>query len=128
MRPTVRYGLDELRFRPIHLMRERERERFPDLLQFVSQPRISLLAQLTVSAPHTFSGVLAIYVTYTVLSVVIAVSAILVLQSLLQVLQRPQPARLEFIDPAIGDLMNRHGVEVMQLLANAPNRGDQVGL
>src|SRR6267154_3977616 len=37
-------------------------------------------------------------------------------------------AALEFLDPPFADLMDRHRVDVVQLLAAMPERGDEVGL
>src|ERR1700674_6087446 len=36
-------------------------------------------------------------------------------------------AALEFFDPPLADLMDRHRVEIVQLLAAMPERGDEVG-
>src|SRR5262245_2718156 len=49
------------------------------------------------------------------------------LQSLLELAQRLQPVTLVFPDPTLGDLMNRDGIEVVQLLAAALDGRDQIG-
>jgi hypothetical protein len=41
--------------------------------------------------------------------------------------QRAQARALELVDPALLDLVQRDRVEVVQLLAPAPDRADQVG-
>src|SRR5580704_16772043 len=75
----------------------------------------------SVSACHNFSGVVAMYVTYANTGL-----SITLLQAFLQVAQRPQPMALVFPDPAFRDLVDRHGVEIVQLLAPTFDRGDKV--
>src|SRR5260363_59657 len=54
-------------------------------------------------------------------------SVIAILQSLLQFAERGQLGALEFPDPALADLVDRHWIEEMQLLAAVPECRDQVG-
>jgi len=44
-----------------------------------------------------------------------------------QFAERGELAALEFPDPPLADLMDRDRVEIMQLLAAVPERGDEVG-
>lgn len=44
----------------------------------------------------------------------------------LQIAQRLEAVAFVFGDPALGDLVQRHRIEEMQLLASAPDRGDEV--
>src|SRR4249919_1742954 len=53
---------------------------------------------------------------------------IALLQLPFQLAERGELAALEFPDPAFADLMDRHRVQIMQLLAAMPERGDEVGL
>jgi len=50
------------------------------------------------------------------------------LQYLFHVAQRLQARTLEFADPAFANLMDRHGIEVVKLLAAAFDRRDQIRL
>ncbi len=50
------------------------------------------------------------------------------LQLPFQFAKRRQLAALEFADPSLADLMDRHRVEVVQLLAAMLEGGDEVGL
>ncbi len=45
-----------------------------------------------------------------------------------QIAQRLEAVAFVFGDPALGDLVQRHRIEEMQLLASAPDRGDEVRL
>src|SRR6516165_1674676 len=54
-------------------------------------------------------------------------SLILRLQASLEFGERTQANALVFPDPALGDLIDRNWIEVVQLLAAAPRRGDQIG-
>src|ERR1700692_965957 len=49
------------------------------------------------------------------------------LQLPFQFAERGQRAALEFLDPPLADLMDRHRIEIVQLLAAMPERGDEVG-
>ena len=49
-------------------------------------------------------------------------------ETLFQIAQRLKAMAFIFANPALGDLVNRHWIEVMQLLAPAPDDGDQVRL
>src|SRR6266403_5645398 len=49
------------------------------------------------------------------------------LQLPFQFAERGELAALEFLDPPLADLMDRHRVEIVQLLAAMPERGDEVG-
>src|SRR6516225_7116211 len=50
------------------------------------------------------------------------------LQSFLEFAQCLQPVAFEFPDPALGDVVDRHRVEVVQLLSALLHGGDQIGL
>src|SRR5450631_4941747 len=52
---------------------------------------------------------------------------IALLQLPFQLAQRGELAALEFLDPPLADLMDRHRVEVVQLLAAMLEGGDEVG-
>src|SRR6266542_4748995 len=52
---------------------------------------------------------------------------ITLLQLSFQLTERCKFPALEFPDPAFADLMDRDGIEVVQLLAAMPERGDEVG-
>src|ERR1035438_6001653 len=43
-----------------------------------------------------------------------------------QIAQRLEAMAFVFANPALGDLVNRHWIEVMQLLSPAPDDGDQI--
>jgi hypothetical protein len=47
---------------------------------------------------------------------------------LLQGAQRLERRAFELMDPALVDFVNRHGIEVVQFLAAAPDGGDEVGV
>src|SRR5258705_4302859 len=49
------------------------------------------------------------------------------LQLPFQFAERGQLAALEFFDPPLADLMDRHRIEIVQLLAAIPERGHEVG-
>src|SRR5258708_22966930 len=49
------------------------------------------------------------------------------LQLPFQFAERGKLAALKFFDPPLADLMDRHRVEIVQLLAAMPERGDEVG-
>src|SRR5262245_55684132 len=76
------------------------------------------------SACQSFFGVVRIYVTYTKRESAISFS----FELSLEFGQDPQSSPLELADPAFDNLVDRHRVEVMQLLAAAPNGDHQVGL
>src|SRR6266481_3232500 len=50
------------------------------------------------------------------------------LQLPFQFAERGQLAALEFPDPPLADLMDRHRIEIVQLLAAMPERSDEVGV
>src|SRR5215213_6732081 len=52
---------------------------------------------------------------------------ITLLQLSFQLAERDQFPALEFLDPAFADLMDRNRIEVVQLLAAMPERGDEIG-
>src|SRR3954468_24891820 len=52
---------------------------------------------------------------------------ITLLQLPFQLAERGEFSALEFPDPPFADLMDRDRVEIMQLLAAMPERGDEVG-
>src|SRR6185436_16186920 len=52
---------------------------------------------------------------------------ITLLQLPFQLAERGKFPALEFSDPAFADLMDRDGIDVVQLLAPMPERGDEVG-
>ena len=52
---------------------------------------------------------------------------IALLQLAFQLVERGELAALEFPDPPFADLMDRHRVQIVQLLAAMPERGDEVG-
>src|SRR5258707_10754218 len=52
---------------------------------------------------------------------------ITLLQLPFQFAERYELAALEFLDPPLADLMDRHRVEIVQLLAAMPERGDEAG-
>src|SRR5512146_2150170 len=45
----------------------------------------------------------------------------------LEVVQRPEARLLEFAEPALVDVLQRHRIEEMELFPPAPDGGDQVG-
>src|SRR5437773_4597487 len=47
-------------------------------------------------------------------------------ETLFQIAQRLKAMAFVFANPALGDLVNRHWIEIMQLLAPAPDDGDQI--
>src|SRR5450755_538969 len=47
-------------------------------------------------------------------------------ETLFQTAQRLKAMAFVFANPALGDLVNRHWIEVMQLLAPAPDDRDQI--
>src|SRR5438309_2634155 len=49
-------------------------------------------------------------------------------QSLLELVERLQSPALVLADPALVDLVEGHGIEVVQLLAAAPDRDHEVGV
>src|SRR6266404_9612433 len=49
------------------------------------------------------------------------------LQLPFQFAERGKLAALEFLDPPLADLMDRHRIEIVQLLAAMPECGDEVG-
>jgi hypothetical protein len=55
-------------------------------------------------------------------------AVVALLQLPLQLAERGQFPALEFLDPPLADLVDRHRVEIVQLLAAVPQRGDEVGL
>jgi hypothetical protein len=92
---------------------------------------------LEVSAAQTFCGVLAMYVTYTVLSVVMADWAVglaavgfsaigFFFEILLEFGEGAKASAFVFADPAVGDFEDRHRIKVVELFASAALRGDQV--
>src|ERR1700682_6725326 len=52
---------------------------------------------------------------------------IALLQLPFQFAERDKLAALEFLDPPLAELMDRHRIEIVQLLAAMPERGDKVG-
>src|SRR6188768_615592 len=52
---------------------------------------------------------------------------ITLLQLSFQLAERCEFPALELLDPTFADLMDRHRVEVVQLLAAVPERGDEIG-
>src|SRR5882757_7116192 len=52
---------------------------------------------------------------------------IALLQLPFQFAERDELAALEFLDPPLADLMDRQRIEIVQLLAAMPERGDEVG-
>src|SRR5205085_12448428 len=55
-------------------------------------------------------------------------STLVLLQSSLQLAERDKFRALEFLDPALADLVDRHRIEIVQLFAAVPERGDEVCL
>ena len=51
----------------------------------------------------------------------------MLLQCLLEVMERTHLVTLVFADPAVGNFMDRHRVEVMPLFAPPPDRDHEVG-
>src|SRR5438034_11468480 len=51
---------------------------------------------------------------------------ITLLQLPFQFAERGKLVALEFLDPPLADLMDRHRIEIVQLLAAMPERGDEV--
>src|SRR6476661_5701607 len=49
-------------------------------------------------------------------------------ETLFQIAQRLKAMAFVFANPALGDLVNRHWIEIMQLLPPAPNGSDEVRL
>jgi len=47
-------------------------------------------------------------------------------ETLFQITQRLKAMAFVFANPALGDLVDRHWIEVMQLFAPAPGDGDQI--
>src|SRR5437899_4503044 len=47
-------------------------------------------------------------------------------ETLFQIAQRLKTMAFVFANPALGDLVNRHWIEIMQLLASAPDDDDQI--
>src|SRR5579883_3049569 len=76
----------------------------------------------SVSADHSFSGVVRMYVTYT--NVDLAIGS---LQSFLQIGKCLEARLLELGDPALMDFLQRHRVEKVQLFPATPHGGDQIG-
>jgi hypothetical protein len=52
---------------------------------------------------------------------------VVLLECLLQVMERLHPVALVLADPALVNLIDRHGIEVMQLFTPPPHRGNEVG-
>src|SRR5258708_1459202 len=49
------------------------------------------------------------------------------LHASLEIVERRHPASLELVDPAIGDLVNRDWIEIVELLASSPCGDDEIG-
>src|SRR5688572_3601972 len=84
-----------------------------------------------VIASHNFFGVVRMSVVYTCFGCCRVCIALLFLvlvffETLFQIAQRLKAMAFVFANPALGDLVQRHRIEVMQLLAPAPDRGDEV--
>src|SRR5882757_9871474 len=47
-------------------------------------------------------------------------------ETLFQIAQRLKAMAFVFANPALGDLVQRHWIKIMQLLAPAPDDGDQI--
>src|SRR6266498_5885616 len=81
-----------------------------------------------VMAAHSFFGVVRMNVVSTCLGFCMS-SAFLVFgffETLFQIAQRLKTMAFVFGNPALGDLVNRHWIEIMQLLAPAPDDDDKV--
>src|SRR5690348_3594453 len=77
----------------------------------------------SVSADHSFSGVVRMYETYTNVDLLIGF-----LQSSFEIVERLEAPLFELGNPALVDLLERHRIEEMQLFAAAPHRRDEVRL
>ena len=75
---------------------------------------------LDVSASHNFPRRAGdVDRTYTVLSVVISGPSVLPSSCFLEIAERAQARALVLADPAVGDVMNGDGIEIVQLLSPA---------
>src|SRR5262245_34449838 len=80
----------------------------------------------SVSAAHSRSGVVAMYVTYTNSGFPMILLLLICFKPALQLVQRLQSIALILADPALVDLVDWRRVQIVQLLAATPDCDDQI--